>query len=52
MIHNIANSYRKEKTERPYGIKTNKIGYTLTVQGEIKTRWTEYFTDPLNITTE
>ena len=52
LIYNIANSYRKGKTERPYSIKGKKSEDILTVQGEIKTRWTEHYTDLLNIPTE
>ena len=44
MIYNIANSHRKGKTEIPEDIPT--------VQGDIKTRWTEHYTDLLNIPTE
>ena len=47
-----ANSYRKEKTEIPYSIKANESEDILTVQGEIKTMWTEHYTDLLNIPTE
>ena len=51
-IYNIANSYRKGKTERPYSIKAKESEDILTVQGEIKTRWTEHYTDLLKIPTE
>ena len=51
-IYNIANSYRKGKTERPYSIKAKESEDILTVQGEIKTRWTEHYTDLFKIPTE
>ena len=52
LIYNIANSYRKGKTETWYSIKGKESEDILTVQGEIKTRWTEHYTDLLNIPTE
>ena len=52
LIYNIANSYRKGKTARPYSIKAKESDDILTVPGEIKTRWTEHCTDLLNIPTE
>ena len=52
LIYNIANSYQKGKTERPYSIKAKESEDILTVQGEIKTRWAELYTDLLNIPTE
>ena len=51
-MYNIANSYRKGKTERPYSIKAKESEDILTGQGEITTRWTEHYTDLLNIPTE
>ena len=36
----------------PYSIKAKESEDILTVQGEINTRWTEHYTDQLNIPTE
>ena len=36
LIYNIANSFRKGKTERPYRINAKESEDILTVQGEIK----------------
>ena len=52
LIYNIANSYRNGKTERLYSIKAKESDDILTFQGEIYTRWTEHYTDLLNISTE
>ena len=52
LIYNIANSYRKGKTEIHYSIKAKESEDILTVHVEIKTRWTEHNTDLLNIPTE
>ena len=52
ILYNIANSYRKGKTERPYSKTATESEDILTVPEEIKTRWTEHYTDLLNIPTE
>ena len=52
LIYSIANSYRKGKTQRPYSIKAKESEDILTVPEEIKTRWTEHYTNLLNIPTE
>ena len=52
LIYNIANSYRKGKTEIPCSIKAKESEDILTAPEEIKTGWTEHYSDLLNIPTE
>ena len=51
-IYKIANAYIKGKNREIYSIKAKESEDILTAPGEIKTRWTEHYTDLLNIPTE